>query len=117
MPTYDYECSKCGITFEHFQSMNDEPLKTCIHPEGCCNPKAKAKVQRLLGTGAGLIFKGSGFYSTDYRSSEYAQSAKKDSSSSSSGESSSKSEAPTPAPAATTESSSKKTEKKKSADS
>jgi putative FmdB family regulatory protein len=60
MPTYDYACPKCGHQFEHFQSMKDEPLKTC--------PKCrKAGVKRLLGGGAGLIFKGSGFYITDYR--------------------------------------------------
>jgi putative FmdB family regulatory protein len=95
MPTYEYECSKCNLVFEHFQSMNDEPLKTCIHPEGCVHKRAKAKVQRLIGTGAGIIFKGSGFYETDYRSSEYKEKAKKDSepaSTSSSTESSSKKE-------------------------
>jgi putative FmdB family regulatory protein len=75
MPTYEYECAKCGKTFEVFQSMKDEPLKTCP------NKKCKGKVKRLLGTGAGLIFKGSGFYITDYRSEGYKQAAKKDSSS------------------------------------
>lgn len=79
MPTYDYECSKCNLVFEHFQSMNDEPLAACIHPEGCVHKRAKAKVTRLLGTGAGIIFKGSGFYETDYRSKEYHTAAKKDS--------------------------------------
>lgn len=60
MPTYDYACPKCGHQFEQFQSMKDEPLKKC--------PKCrKAGVKRLLGGGAGLIFKGSGFYITDYR--------------------------------------------------
>lgn len=83
MPTYEYECAKCGKTFEVFQSMKDEPLKTCP------NKKCKGKVKRLLGTGAGLIFKGSGFYITDYRSEGYKQAAKKDSSSSSSSSSSS----------------------------
>jgi putative FmdB family regulatory protein len=78
MPTYEYECAKCGKTFEVFQSMKDEPLKTCP------NKKCKGKVKRLLGTGAGLIFKGSGFYITDYRSEGYKQAAKKDSASSSS---------------------------------
>jgi putative FmdB family regulatory protein len=88
MPTYEYECAKCGKTFEVFQSMKDEPLKTCP------NKKCKGKVKRLLGTGAGLIFKGSGFYITDYRSEGYKQAAKKDSSSSSSGGDSAKSEKP-----------------------
>lgn len=83
MPTYEYECAKCGKTFEVFQSMKDEPLKTCQ------NKKCKGKVKRLLGTGAGLIFKGSGFYITDYRSEGYKQAAKKDSSSSSTSSSSS----------------------------
>ena len=58
MPTYDYECAKCG-RFEKFQKMSDEPLKKC--------PKCKGKVQRLIGTGSGIIFKGSGFYETDYK--------------------------------------------------
>jgi putative regulatory protein, FmdB family len=72
MPTYEYECAKCGKTFDVFQSMKDEPLKTCP------DKKCKGKVKRLLGTGAGLIFKGSGFYITDYRSESYKQAAKKD---------------------------------------
>ncbi len=59
MPTYEYECTKCGHEFEQFQSIKDEPLKRC--------PKCKCKVRRLLGSGAGIIFKGSGFYETDYR--------------------------------------------------
>jgi putative FmdB family regulatory protein len=60
MPTYEYACPKCGHHFETFQSMKDEPLKKC--------PKCKKTgLKRLLGTGAGLIFKGSGFYITDYK--------------------------------------------------
>ncbi|MFW6151744.1 MAG: FmdB family zinc ribbon protein [Verrucomicrobiota bacterium] len=62
MPTYEYECSKCGHTFERFQNMSDEPLKRC--------PKCRCKVRRLLGVGAGIIFKGSGFYETDYKRKE-----------------------------------------------
>ena len=79
MPTYDYSCQKCGQTFEAFQSMRDEPFREC--PKGLCRlPKwGHGKVKRLLGTGAGLIFKGSGFYSTDYRSDSYKEAAKKDS--------------------------------------
>lgn len=73
MPTYEYECSKCGHQFEIFQSMKDKALTTCP------KPKCKGKVKRLLGSGAGLIFKGSGFYITDYRSEGYKQAAKKDS--------------------------------------
>lgn len=59
MPTYDYECQKCKHTFELFQSMTDKPLEKC--------PKCKGKVKRLIGGGAGIIFKGSGFYETDYK--------------------------------------------------
>ncbi len=70
MPTYDYKCKKCGHQFEHFQSMNDEPLDVC--------PECGGKVERLIGTGAGLIFKGSGFYATDYRSDSYTKAAKSD---------------------------------------
>ena len=79
MPTYDYECEKCGKTFEVFQSMKDNAFETC--PEGSCLMESwgKGKVRRLLGTGAGLIFKGSGFYITDYRSQGYKDAAKKDS--------------------------------------
>lgn len=61
MPTYEYECQTCGHVFEAFQSMTDKPLRTC--------PECKGKVKRLLGTGAGVVFKGSGFYETDYKRS------------------------------------------------
>jgi len=78
MPTYEYHCQKCSKNFDLFQSMKDQPLKEC--PKDHCQlPKwGHGKVKRLLGTGAGLIFKGSGFYSTDYRSSSYTEGAKKD---------------------------------------
>lgn len=78
MPTYDYSCEKCGKIFETFQSMRDEPFREC--PKELCQQKkwGHGKVKRLLGTGAGLIFKGSGFYSTDYRSQSYQDGAKKD---------------------------------------
>lgn len=60
MPTYEYACQKCGHEFEQFQSMRDEPLKKC--------PKCKKQsLKRLVGSGAGLIFKGTGFYITDYK--------------------------------------------------
>lgn len=79
MPTYDYVCEKCGHQFEYFQSMNDEKLKDC--PQESCD----GSVKRLLGTGAGIIFKGGGFYETDYRSESYKSGAKKDSDASKSG--------------------------------
>ena len=79
MPTYEYHCQKCDQSFEMFQSMRDKPLKTCPQ-ERCRLPKwGCGKVKRLLGTGAGIIFKGSGFYSTDYRSKAYQEAAKKES--------------------------------------
>lgn len=86
MPTYEYECSKCKKSFDIFQSMKDPALTTC--PKDLCRQKTwgKGKVQRKLGTGAGLIFKGSGFYITDYRSEGYKTAAKKESSSGSGGE-------------------------------
>src|SRR2546421_6925381 len=79
MPTYDYSCQKCGQNFEAFQSMRDEPFREC--PKELCRlPKwGHGKVKRLLGTGAGIIFKGSGFYGTDYRSDSYKEAAKKES--------------------------------------
>ena len=70
MPTYEYECEKCGNTFERFQGIKDEPVKDC--------PKCGCRVRRLIGAGAGVIFKGSGFYATDYRSDSYKREAKKD---------------------------------------
>jgi putative FmdB family regulatory protein len=80
MPTYEYSCQKCGEKFDAFQSMRDEPYKICPR-ELCRQAKwGKGKVKRLLGTGAGVIFKGSGFYITDYRSSSYKEAAKKESS-------------------------------------
>ena len=79
MPTYEYECAKCRKNFEIFQSMKDEALKVC--PKEKCQMKkwGKGKVTRLLGGGAGLIFKGSGFYITDYRSEGYKSAAKSES--------------------------------------
>jgi putative FmdB family regulatory protein len=80
MPNYDYQCLKCGQSFEVFQSMKDDAFKTC--PEKCCqvSPWGHGDVKRQIGTGAGLIFKGSGFYTTDYRSEGYKTAAKNDSS-------------------------------------
>jgi putative FmdB family regulatory protein len=79
MPTYEYSCEKCGKEFEKFQPIADDPLKTC--PKDLCAQKkwGKGRVKRVIGAGAGLIFKGSGFYITDYRSENYKSGAKKDS--------------------------------------
>ena len=71
MPTYDYLCDSCGHEVEIFQSGNDKPKRSC--------PRCRSrKFRRLIGAGAGVIFKGSGFYGTDYRSKSYASEAKKD---------------------------------------
>ena len=70
MPTYDYECNRCGHRFERFQSMSDPHVKTC--------PECKGKVRRLIGSGAGIIFKGQGFYITENRSKDYKDRAGKD---------------------------------------
>ena len=69
MPTYEYECTACGATFERFQSITENPIRKC--------PKCgRMKARRLLGAGAGIIFRGSGFYQTDYRSADYKAKAK-----------------------------------------
>jgi len=101
MPTYGYVCAKCGHAFDKFQSMKDEPLSIC--PKELCQQKrwGKGKVKRQMGTGAGMIFKGSGFYITDYRSEGYKAAAKKD-------------VAPAPAAATTPPASSSSSEKKSS---
>ena len=75
MPTYDYVCDGCGHAFELFQSMTDAVKKTC--PE--CGKK---KLRRLIGAGGAIVFKGSGFYKTDYRSDSYKKGAEADKSSS-----------------------------------
>lgn len=85
MPTYDYECQTCGHQFEARQSMKDPHLTDCP-VEGCAGP-----VKRKIGAGSGLIFKGTGFYITDYRSDSYKAAKQKDSSSSGGGGSSSSS--------------------------
>ncbi|MBN2131955.1 MAG: zinc ribbon domain-containing protein [Sedimentisphaerales bacterium] len=102
MPTYEYECQQCGHEFEQFQSITANALRKC--PE--CS---KLSLKRLIGTGAGIIFKGSGFYETDYRSDSYKKAAQKDkggSSTKSSDKKEKKTESTSAAPAA---------EKKKSA--
>ncbi len=70
MPTYQYRCEKCGYEFEEFQSMSDEPIDKC--------PECSGHVKRLISGGAGFLFKGSGFYATDYRSDSYKKAAEMD---------------------------------------
>lgn len=67
MPTYDYKCIDCGHTFEYFQSIKDEPLTEC--------PVCKGNVKRLIGAGSSPIFKGTGFYQTDYKNSSKSNKA------------------------------------------
>ena len=72
MPTYEYKCKSCGFTFEMYQGMNDSTLKTC----SSCHTDS---LKRLIGRGAGILFKGTGFYETDYRSDSYKKAEKKES--------------------------------------
>ncbi len=105
MPTYEYECEKCGDHFEQFQNISDDPLTTCPKEE------CKGSVHRIISPGAGFLFKGSGFYITDYRSDTYKKAAEADkpSSSSTSKKSDSKSSKSTKKKSSST---SKKTDKK-----
>lgn len=108
MPTYEYKCDNCGHFFEKFQMMSANPLKKC--PQ--CG---KMKLKRLIGTGSGIIFKGSGFYETDYRSDSYKQgkaSASSASSTSSSTSSSSSASSTASKPAESKSKSKKETPKK-----
>lgn len=110
MPTYDYQCAECGKMFEVFQSITAKPKRRIS--TDCEQCEGKAPVRRLIGTGGGIIFKGSGFYGTDYRSDNYKKAAKAESESSSGEKSekkdSSKKDSPSvekkadPAPAAKT---------------
>ena len=72
MPTYQYQCKNCSYEFEEFQQITEDPIIEC--------PKCKGRVERIISGGAGLLFKGSGFYITDYRSESYKSAARKDSS-------------------------------------
>ncbi|MBI3414394.1 MAG: zinc ribbon domain-containing protein [Verrucomicrobia bacterium] len=78
MPTYEYICEKCQGTFEKSQPIADAPLRVCPKELCCLKKWGKGKVKRGIGGGVGLIFKGSGFYITDYRSENYKAGAKKD---------------------------------------
>ncbi len=77
MPTYEYECKTCGHQFEALQRITAEPLERCPRSE-CPEGSGRGRVRRLIGTGGGLLFKGSGFYITDYRSDNYKKAAKAD---------------------------------------
>ncbi|HXC34556.1 MAG TPA: zinc ribbon domain-containing protein, partial [Candidatus Acidoferrales bacterium] len=79
MPTYEYHCEKCGHEFEAFQSISAKPLKNC--PKELCARKkwGRGRVTKKISGGSGLLFKGSGFYITDYRSQKYKDAAKKES--------------------------------------
>jgi len=90
MPTYEYKCENCEHELEAFQSIMAKPLKKC---PACGKPKLK----RLLGTGAGLIFKGAGFYQTDYRSDSYKKAAESEKPTTSEAKTETKSETKTPA--------------------
>ena len=103
MPTYEYVCEKCGREFEKIQSIKDASLKIC--PQELCGKKkwGRGRVKRKIGAGAGLLFKGSGFYITDYRSKNYKDSAKKDSAPAKSSESKPDAKTPTAKAAAKAE--------------
>ena len=78
MPTYEYNCEKCGQVFDLSQSITEKALDICPKEKCRKKPWGKGKVKRGVGGGAGIIFKGSGFYITDYRSDKYKEAAKKD---------------------------------------
>ncbi|HVM49325.1 MAG TPA: FmdB family zinc ribbon protein [Candidatus Acidoferrum sp.] len=79
MPTYEYVCEKCGHQFDKFQPISAKPLTICPADQCAQKPWARGRVKRAISGGAGLIFKGSGFYITDYRSEKYKEAAKKES--------------------------------------
>lgn len=70
MPTYEYQCKKCGLMFERFQNIKEEPIREC--------PECSSPVKKLISAGAGIIFRGSGFYITDYRNEDYKKAEKKE---------------------------------------
>ena len=112
MPTYQYHCTKCDQEFDAVQSMTENALTTC--PKDLCRMSkwGKGKVKKMIGAGAGLIFKGSGFYITDYRSESYKEAAKKDASASAPAASDSKPSSESKAAPATAENKPAKTESK-----
>jgi putative FmdB family regulatory protein len=112
MPTYEYICSKCGHHFERFQSIAEAPLTVC--PKALCPRKrwGKGRVKRAISGGAGLIFKGSGFYITDYRSEKYREAAKQESGGGGDGKSAASKEKPATAKSESPAASTAKTESK-----
>ena len=99
MPTYEYVCEKCGHEFEAVRSMSAKPLRICPK-EFCARKKwGRGRVKKKISAGGGLLFKGSGFYITDYRSEGYKQAAKKDSAAPAGGETKPAKDAAKPAPA------------------
>ena len=112
MPTYEYQCEKCGHEFETAHSMAAPSLTQC--PKELCAKKkwGRGKVHKKIGAGAGLLFKGSGFYITDYRSEGYRSAAKKESSESKPAAGSETKAAPNTAPKADPKPATKKAEKK-----
>jgi putative FmdB family regulatory protein len=108
MPTYEYKCQSCGYEFEQFQSITAKPIRRC--------PKChKTSVRRLIGTGAGVIFKGSGFYQTDYRSESYKKAAEKEKSTTSKSADKKETKAESKEPKSTEKAESGTKDKKKSA--
>jgi putative FmdB family regulatory protein len=92
MPTYEYVCAKCGHNFDKVQSIKDNALKICPKEDCAKKPWGKGKVKRAIVGGSGLLFKGTGFYETDYRSENYKAAAKKEAGASASSESKSRAE-------------------------
>ena len=108
MPTYEYICEECGYEFEQFQSITAKPLRKC--------PKCgKRKLRRLIGTGSGVIFKGSGFYQTDYRSKSYKEAEKKEKGTADTGDTKKKAETKTEGSKTSDKGKKDTTNKKKSA--
>jgi len=108
MPTYEYICEECGYEFEQFQSITAKPLRKC--------PKCgKVRLKRLIGVGSGVIFKGSGFYETDYRSESYKEAKKKEKGTADTGDTKKKAEAKTKDSKTPDKSKKDTTNKKKSA--
>src|SRR5881396_3112656 len=79
MPTYEYVCSKCEHQFDVFQAITQKPLTVCPKDRSGMKRWGKGKIKRSIVSGAGILFKGSGFYATDYRSESYKEAAKKES--------------------------------------